>query len=130
MPEVRVAEYPVCDVPYEVCEAPERFMSKVVCDMQTGCWNWTAALYSNGYGHYTDGGKYHRRDLLAHRWLWEEVFFFPLPREIDLDHLCRNRACVRPEHLLPATRSQNLKRGVGVGGDRTSALWRTRWKSE
>ena len=38
--------------------------------------------------------------------------FYPLDNEgLELDHLCRNKCCVNPQHLEPVTRSENLKRG-------------------
>jgi hypothetical protein len=40
-----------------------------------------------------------------------ELLVGPIPQGFDIDHLCRNRGCVRPDHLEPATRSENLRRG-------------------
>lgn len=39
----------------------------------------------------------------------------PIPDGLDLDHLCRNRACVNPAHLEPVTRQQNIQRSPLVG---------------
>lgn len=77
-----------------------------------GCWEWTASLNSTGYGTFNPGWPHN--SVMAHRWSYEH-FIGPIPEGMDLDHLCRNRACVRPEHLEPVTTSENLRRGVGVG---------------
>lgn len=71
------------------------------------CWLWDGALWANGYGK-TAQRLYGTR--LAHR-----VIYLSSGREIpeglDLDHLCRVRRCVNPEHLEPVNRSVNLQRG-------------------
>lgn len=82
----------------------ERFWAKV--EKTETCWLWTGATSSWGYGNFYVDGKY----LKAHRWAYEN-FVGPIPEGLDLDHLCRVRHCVRPTHLEPATRRENLKRG-------------------
>lgn len=67
-----------------------------------GCWEWTASRFRNGYGQFNS--------QLAHRVIYKELVG-PIPEGLDLDHLCRNRACVRPDHLEPVTRRENLIRG-------------------
>jgi hypothetical protein len=73
----------------------------------SGCWLWTGFFYTNGYGR-TARKLYGTQ--LAHR-----VFYLASGREIpdglDLDHLCRVRRCVNPDHLEPVNRSVNLQRG-------------------
>jgi HNH endonuclease len=72
-----------------------------------GCWQWTAAKVSNGYGIFWNG----KRNLLAHRWAFEQ-FVNTIPFGLELDHLCRNRGCVNPLHLEPVTHRENGRRGV------------------
>lgn len=50
------------------------------------------------------------RLVKAHRWAWEQENG-PVPEGLDLDHLCRVTLCVRPSHLEPVTRRENLARG-------------------
>lgn len=77
---------------------------------ETGCWAWIRSLNHGGYGSFTWLGK----RMGAHRAAYE-LLIGPIPPGLDLDHLCRNRACVNPAHLEPVTRSVNLRRG-DVGG--------------
>jgi len=73
---------------------------------ESGCWEWTAAKDSGGYGKVWDGSAVR----LAHRVVYE-LEVGPIPKGLDIDHLCRNHGCVNPEHLEPVTRSENLSRG-------------------
>lgn len=86
----------------------ERFWAKFDRDPVTGCWNWTAAV-DPGTGY----GKFHvapGETANAHRVAYE-LLAGPVPDGLDLDHLCRTRACVNPAHLEPVTRRVNLLRG-------------------
>lgn len=83
-------------------------LRRVRFDASTGCIVWTGGKSGNGYGQLTKLG----RTWMAHR-LAYELLRGTVPRGLDLDHLCRNRACVRPDHLEPVTRSENIKRGAG-----------------
>lgn len=80
---------------------------------ENGCWEWFGGIKGNGYGVVWYDGGLHQ----AHRWVYEQ-FCGPIPEGLQLDHLCRNRRCVRPEHLEPVTRLENLRRGVGNAGKR------------
>lgn len=71
------------------------------------CWLWTGAKNQLGYGVFWDG----TRKWVAHRYLYE-TSVGPVGRELDLDHLCRVRNCVRLDHLDPVTHHENVKRGM------------------
>ena len=85
---------------------PERFFRKVQFSAEeNGCWIWGASLQTNGYGHFYDGG-----DVLAHRWLYA-FCVGPIRAGLTLDHLCRERRCVNPDHLEPVSLRTNVLRG-------------------
>lgn len=82
----------------------ERFEEKYVVNDETGCWEWTAVKNGPaGYGRFTFEGK----KVLAHRWSYEH-FVGEIPEGLVIDHICRVRHCVNPDHLRPATTKENL----------------------
>lgn len=90
----------------------DRFMEKVVISdtaffEDTPCWEWDAHRDRDGYGRFHADG----RDWLAHKWLYEQSNG-PVPDGLELDHLCRNRACCNSAHLEAVTRYENIMRGV------------------
>ena len=70
------------------------------------CWMWTGSTDDEGYGLFRSGGS-----PLAHRRCWE-LLVGPIPDGLVLDHLCRVRACVNPDHLEPVTQLENVRRGA------------------
>lgn len=98
----------------------ERFFAKVEPALDgSGCLLWTGARSSEGYGIFTING----RNVPAHRWLMDRGYG-PIPKRMRIDHLCRNRGCVRPLHLEIVTNSVNVLRGVGPARQR--AKWAAR----
>jgi hypothetical protein len=78
----------------------ERFEIKVNRS-DSECWLWMGSLNQNGYPLFS-GGR-------AHRWSFE-WFNGPIPKGMHVDHLCRVRSCVNPEHLEAVTVSENNRR--------------------
>lgn len=85
----------------------DRFLAKIR-DSEGGCWEWTGHVKSNGYGQVRVSG----RKFNAHRFAYEALRG-PIPDGLVIDHLCRRRNCVNPDHLEPVTTRTNVLRGEG-----------------
>lgn len=85
----------------------ERLFSKLEAEPNTGCWLWIGRLQKDGYGEVDMGAK---RIAKAHRAVWEELVG-PIPGGLQVDHLCRVRSCVNPDHLELVTSWENTMRG-------------------
>lgn len=94
---------------------PARFWSKV--DRAGECWQWTAATDRKGYARYLHGG----RNSVAHRVSYEHLVG-PIPTGMVLDHRCRNRSCVRPDHLQAVTHQLNLENRKGATAESKSGI--------
>ena len=88
-----------------------RFWERV--DKTEDCWIWTGANNGNGYGRLSVDGRLQ----YAHRWAYQ-LTHGEIPDDLVIDHLCRTRACVRPEHLQAVPAAVNIRRGV-LGFDLT-----------
>lgn len=91
----------------------DRFWSKVDKNAAGGCWVFTGGLRTDGYGQFWVGPdrnrgkirKAHHVSLLLHGWPEEKI-----PKDsrgMVIDHICRNKACVNPDHLRLVTQTEN-----------------------
>ena len=71
-----------------------------------GCWLWTKRTDSDGYAIFCLNGKNRKAHRVAY-----ETWIGPIPRGLTLDHICRVRNCVNPDHLEPVTNRENFLRG-------------------
>lgn len=83
----------------------DRFDAKWRPDKASGCWIWEGAVTGLGYGKFYESGKLRP----AHRVAWE-IYKGGIPEGLLLDHLCRRKECVNPDHLEPVTVAENTKR--------------------
>lgn len=93
-------------VPLSRKPVEDRFWAKV---NPTGfCWEWTGYVHRSGYGAFTP----HEGETpqQAHRFAYE-LLIGPIPEGLVIDHLCRNKSCVNPDHLEPVTIQENTLRG-------------------
>lgn len=74
------------------------------------CWIWQRNKDRSGYGQITVGPKGGQTCVKAHRVYYERERG-PIPIGLQLDHLCRVRDCVNPDHLEPVTLAENARRG-------------------
>lgn len=95
----------------------DRALEKIAYEPMSGCWLWTGALTEKGYGKFNVGGK----TIRAHRYTYQQVKG-DIPTGFQLDHLCRTRSCVNPQHLEPVTCRENLRRSTLVGRKRRHGI--------
>ena len=94
--------------PFDRLDVACRLVRRAPVDPKTGCWGWSGATLPNGYG--TD--TFRRRTRYVHRLSF--FAFWGDPGRGVVDHLCRNRRCVNPDHLELVTRGENVRRGVAT----------------
>ena len=91
---------------------PQRFWNKVKLG-PGGCWLWTASLKGPGYNTGRGYASFYwaGKGQSGHRVAYE-VLVGTIPDGLQVDHLCRVRRCVNPEHLEPVTHRENVRRGL------------------
>lgn len=94
-------------------ELAKRFESKYISEPNSGCWLWEGGMFDNGYGAIWHSQEHKPHTIGAHRASWL-IYRGSIPGDLEIDHRCRNRACVNPDHLEPVTCKVNLLRGAGV----------------
>ena len=68
---------------------------------ENGCWNWQGKIQKNGYA-----GHVHRRYFVR--------FKGKIPEGNQIDHLCKNKICVNPEHLEAVSPTENVHRAIST----------------
>jgi hypothetical protein len=95
-----------------------RFLAKVnFTGGPDGCWTWTSAMNWRGYGAYWLLGT----KQSAHRVAYSHAYG-SIPTGLTLDHICRNRACVRPSHLRPVSIRENVLAEGSLSITKTNAM--------
>lgn len=105
-----------------------RIYDRIIPEPNSGCWLWIGGHDpKTGYGtaRYPKDGI--NKVQPVHRIVYE-LEKGPIPDKMDLDHLCRNPACVNPDHLEPVTHKENMIRGVGPERSRIRMQGNQHWK--
>ena len=76
-------------------------------DFAGDCWEWTGNRYASGYPRMCVSPP--RRMILPHRVIWQAMVG-PIPKGFQIDHRCRNKGCVNPDHLEPVPPTVNVRR--------------------
>jgi hypothetical protein len=101
-----------------IAAGKQRILARIIQHAE-GCWEWPGGTVMNGYGalNVRLGGKDDPKVmLLVHRVAYEH-YVGPIPEGLEIDHLCRNNNCCRPDHLEPVTHAENMLRGNWKGDD-------------
>lgn len=86
----------------------ERFWAKV--KKTDSCWLWQGYIHPlTGYGTIQISGKPELVHAVSYKLVGKII-----PEGMELDHLCRNRACVNPDHLEPVIHRDNVLRGINA----------------
>lgn len=103
-------------------EPADRFWAKVEMEPTSGCFIWMGKRKPNGYGVFWLDEE---RVVYAHRFAYE-LAKGPIPVGLQIDHLCRVRACVNASHLEAVSQQENLHRGEGIAAQharKTHCKW-------
>ena len=98
----------------------QRFLAKV--NKTAGCWEWTGAVSSTGYGQFKVDGQMRN----AHRISWN-IAHGEIPIGMFLDHICTNPLCVNPEHLRIVTNAQNQQHLKGARSGSVTGIRNVYW---
>jgi hypothetical protein len=109
----RMRKYGCFDLPAKSprqgpAKAEEQFWARV--EQSPTCWNWIGTRNGQGYGVFHHG----RLSWLAHRFSYI-VLNGPIPSGLEIDHMCFNPSCVRPDHLDAVTHAENMRRSAMAG---------------
>lgn len=102
----------------------ERMADLSIPEPNSGCFLWLGNIHeATGYGRIWDNGH---RDF-AHRIAYE-IAKGPIPKDLEIDHLCRLRCCVNPDHLEAVTHRENIIRGASPASHKAKYAARTHCK--
>lgn len=91
--------------------AREAFYYKPPVFDENGCWIWQCGLNAYGYGQLRADGRMRSAHTVSY-----ELHVGEIPKGMEIDHACRVRACVNPQHLRLVTHAENAE-NLGVRSD-------------
>lgn len=101
---------------YKHAPAEERFFRWAYPEPNSGCWLWSGTCSPGGYAQITHTSPHTgKKAKWAHR-LAYEIFKGPIPEDSEIDHRCRVRCCVNPDHLEAVSKRENIHRSMGFAG--------------
>lgn len=89
---------------YNHLSLKDRIESKIEKN-KNGCLIWIGHVDTAGYPNI----KFQGKNYLVHR-SYYKIMVEDIQKHDTLDHLCRNKLCINPDHLQPVSRSENVKR--------------------
>lgn len=112
------------DAPFRASFTDEElFWAKVI--KSDGCWEWTAGKSREGYGNFWLNKSMVRAHRVSYEWANG-----PIPEGMQLDHICLNESCVRPDHLRLATNALNSQNRGGAYCNSTSGARGVSWSKK
>ena len=91
-------------------------------DKSGDCWEWQGFIHHSGYGVITFRGQ----KVIVHRFVYQ-ADRGDIPKGMHIDHICRNRSCVRGSHLRLVTPKQNSENHSGARSDSKSGVRGVQW---
>jgi len=91
----------------QIHKLPQRIIDKISINGKTDCWEWIACIDRGGYARIQYQGKFASAHRIVYQLLCGEI------HNETLDHLCRVRHCVNPDHLEAVSNKKNCLRGNG-----------------
>lgn len=95
-----------------------RLLAKIFDDQETGCWVFFAARQPTGYGQMWNGKRQEQAHRISYR-----IYVGEIPEGCEIDHICRNRSCVNPEHLRAVSHRENMRVSNTVMGRNAAKMF-------
>jgi len=120
----RIRPYKPRNRNYKIIPPFDRFMQKFKVNPKTGCWIWTGTYDDKGYSQlFLKQEKITRKatKISGHRFSYLTLKG-KIPPGMQIDHICRTRGCVNPEHLRLVTPRENVLLGIGPAAEHASKV--------